>query len=39
MLHVRQDTLAQLANSKLTPELRMELCPQSSQFHAATALW
>jgi len=43
MLHVRQDTLAQLANPKLTPErrakLRMELCTKSSQFRAATALW
>jgi len=43
MLHVRQDTLAQLADPKLTPErraeLRMELCTKSSQFRAATALW
>gem|GEM_PF-685841 len=43
MLHVRQDTLAQLANPALTPErraeLRMELCTKSSQFRAATALW
>ena len=43
MLHVRQDTLAQLANPKLTPErraeLRMELCGKSSQFRAATAQW
>lgn len=43
MVHVRQDTLAQLADPKLTPErraeLRMELCAKSSQFRAATALW
>jgi len=43
MLHVRQDTLAKLADPKLTPErraeLRMELCTKSSQFRAATALW
>jgi len=43
MLHVRQDTLAQLADPKLSPErraeLRMELCTKSSQFRAATALW
>jgi hypothetical protein len=43
MLHVRQDTLAQLADPKLSPErraeLRMELCTKSRQFRAATALW
>ena len=43
MLHVRPDTLAQLADPKLTPErraeLRMELCTKSGQFRAATAQW
>jgi hypothetical protein len=43
VIHYRHDTLAQLADPKLTParraELRMELCTKSSQFRAATALW
>lgn len=43
MLPVWNDTLAQLANSNLTPakraELQMQLCAKSGQHRAATAQW